>query len=246
MFEIASHHSAEELASLYTQGGRLQVRDFLTSESAGEIETILKQHTPWGLCFNQGEQVAGLRAKDVANLTAEKRVRIMQAVAAGAREGFEFFYQYYPVNLDYFDTERPWVRLFEVFEFINSPPFLDLMRRITGHDDIAWADAHATCYQAGHFLMRHNDEMPGAHRRAAYVLNFTRDWRPDWGGYLQFFDERGDVEKGFRPVFNAINLFTVPQDHSVEAVSPFAQSARLSITGWLRADEPPGTIGARD
>lgn len=245
MFDIPPHHDGETLAAAYRADGRLQIRDFLTDQSANQIETILAQQTPWGLCFNQGEQVAGLRASDVAALTPEKRNRITQAVAAGARDGFEFFYQYYPVNLDYFDAGRPPVPLFSVFEFINSAAFLSLMREITGHADIAWADAHATCYRAGHFLMRHNDEMPGASRRAAYVLNFTRQWRPDWGGYLQFFDERGDIDKAFCPTFNAINLFSVPQDHSVGAVSPFATGARLSVTGWLRADQPPGAIGPR-
>ena len=78
------------------------------------------------------------------------------------------------------------------------------------------------------------------------VLNFTRLWEPDWGGYLQFFNDQHDVELAWRPIFNALNLFTVPHDHSVEMVAPFAGGQRLAITGWLRTDEPPGPFGRLD
>jgi Rps23 Pro-64 3,4-dihydroxylase Tpa1-like proline 4-hydroxylase len=40
-------------------------------------------------------------------------------------------------------------------------------------------------------------------------------------------------------------VFTVPVDHAVEMVAPFADGLRLSLTGWLRADEPPGPIPGR-
>lgn len=244
MLQLAPRDDWDALAAAYHADGRVQVRDVLTAPSAAAIEAQLKEQTPWGLCFNQGQRVAALREADIAALPREKRQQMTQAVAEGARAGFQFFYRHYPLFTDYFDAARARTALYGLFEFINGADFLGFVRRITGEESIVWADAHATRYEPGHFLMKHNDEMPGAHRRAAYVLNFTRDWRPDWGGYLQFFGENGDVVHGFRPLFNAINLFAVPREHSVEAVSPFAQAPRLSVTGWLRADQPPGPIAA--
>ena len=38
------------------------------------------------------------------------------------------------------------------------------------------------------------------------------------------------------PRFNALNVFAVPQPHSVSIVSPFAVGARYSVTGWLLAN----------
>jgi SM-20-related protein len=49
--------------------------------------------------------------------------------------------------------------------------------------------------------------------RVAYVLNLTREWQPQWGGYLLFHDEDGDVIAGYKPRFDALNLFAVPQAH---------------------------------
>ena len=68
----------------------------------------------------------------------------------------------------------------------------------------------------------------------AYVLNLAiDDWHPDWGGYLLFLDEEGDIAAGYRPRFNALNLFAVPQSHAVSYVPPFAPKVRLALTGWL-------------
>lgn len=68
-----------------------------------------------------------------------------------------------------------------------------------------------------------------------YSQNMTKvEWRPDFGGYLLFLNEDGDIEQGFRPRFNALNLFAVPQKHCVSYVPPFAPMGRFAITGWFR------------
>jgi Rps23 Pro-64 3,4-dihydroxylase Tpa1-like proline 4-hydroxylase len=36
------------------------------------------------------------------------------------------------------------------------------------------------------------------------------------------------------PAWNSLNIFTVPHDHLVSAVSPAATAKRYSLTGWLR------------
>ena len=93
---------------------------------------------------------------------------------------------------------------------------------------------HATAYGPGHFLTAHDDEVAGKKRHAAYVYNLTPTWRIDWGGLLLFHGADGHVARGFTPSFNALNLFAVPQPHSVSMVAPFAANRRYSVTGWLR------------
>jgi Rps23 Pro-64 3,4-dihydroxylase Tpa1-like proline 4-hydroxylase len=96
-------------------------------------------------------------------------------------------------------------------------------------------DAQATLYGPNHFLSMHDDSHMAEGWRVAYVMNFCgADWRPDWGGYLMFYDEHGDAVAGFRPRFNALNMFRVPQKHNVTYVPPFAPVARFAITGWFR------------
>ncbi|MBC8025073.1 MAG: 2OG-Fe(II) oxygenase, partial [Steroidobacteraceae bacterium] len=156
-----------------------------------------------------------------------------------ARSGYQFFYDHFPLSSEIASGRPVPPALADFFGFVNSDETLDFVRRVTSLPTIRWADAHATRYRAGHFLKYHTDENAAEARLAAYVFNFTRDWGRDWGGYLQFFDERYDVEAGYRPIFNALNLFTVPADHSVSMVAAYVRSSRLSITGWFRGDDPP-------
>ena len=53
-----------------------------------------------------------------------------------------------------------------------------------------------------------------------------------------FHDGEGDVRRGLLPRFNCLNLFAVPQPHSVSLVAPWAGHVRISVTGWLRSGHP--------
>lgn len=242
MFQIDPRHDVAALAGIYAAKRRIQVRDFLADADAEEISEILTARTPWGLVFNRGTQVVQLSPDQVAALTPDQQTALLREVQTRAQTGYQFLYSAFPLLSAYCRHPAADLPIFRAIAFVNSPAFLNFTRRLTGLSDVTWADAHATQFRAGHFLKFHTDETPAEKRRAAYVLNFTRDWGRDWGGYLQFFNERFDVEDAYRPVFNALNIFTVPSDHSVGMVSTYAPAGRYSITGWLRADEPPEPI----
>jgi Rps23 Pro-64 3,4-dihydroxylase Tpa1-like proline 4-hydroxylase len=148
----------------------------------------------------------------------------------GGRFGFQFRYDVIRLN------EKSAGLLAEFRDFMSSPDVVQVMRQIVGAGDIAFADAHASRYQPGHFLTTHDDHLDTMGRRAAYVMNLTPKWRPDWGGLLQFFDRRGDVVRAFTPGYNLLNLFRVPQAHNVSWVTPLAAAPRYAVTGWLRAE----------
>ena len=238
------HLASAALHDSYAIKCRMQIREIFTEAGAERVLAILENETPWGLAFNDGERVIQLNAAQVSALTPAEQQRILQGVHEGARRGYQFVYNYYPVFAEYF-ADGPRLPLFDVYEYLNSPEMLDFLRAVTGIEAIRWADAQATLFRAGHFLKYHTDETPSQQRLVAYVLNFTKGWGRDWGGYLQFFDADYDVEQAFRPVFNALNLFTIPADHSVQMIAGYAPGNRFSITGWLRGDAPPGKIGGR-
>jgi len=228
----------------YAAHGRLQIRDFFTEETAESIHKSL-YNLPWYLAFNDGDQVRELTPEQLQRLSPQQRTEIQQRVYQNAQTRYQFLYNHYPLFAEYFRRDGQGMDFFRIYEFINSPKMLAFFRELTGIDDICWADGHATLFQAGHFLKFHTDEKPEDQRVAAYVLSFSKDWGRDWGGLLQFWDKNFDVEKAYRPVFNALNIFTVPADHSVSVIAPYCPGQRFSITGWLRADQPPGLIKQR-
>lgn len=242
--QINSSLAIEALAAELAQTRRLQVRDFLAPDTADEIYELLAQRTPWSLVFNVGDRVEQLSPQTLSRMPAEQIERILGEAVERAQTQYQFVYAACPVVGNYFSSD-PKPAVASVFEFLNSPQALDWFRTLTGRTDVQWIDAQATLYQSGHFLKSHSDKDDSGARVAAYVLNFTRLWERDWGGYLQFFTANHDIELALRPIFNAMNIFMVPTDHSVGIVAPFAYGDRLSITGWLRRDSPPGPIGGR-
>ena len=51
---------------------------------------------------------------------------------------------------------------------------------------------------------------------------------------MLFHAADGHVAEAYTPGFNSLNIFRVPQAHSVSQVASFVTAERLSITGWLR------------
>mgnify|MGYP003633283641 CR=1 FL=1 len=227
------------LAKMFGAAGRLQVTDFLHPDSAAALLKDLAACREWRLAVNQGDRILDFREEDVAAWSAEKRAALDRAVILGGRDRFQYRYETIrlPKEGDPSGSGAPPL-LKQFVEFLCSSEIMAFMRQVTGADDIAFADAHASRYKSGHFLTTHDDEMEDMGRRAAYVLNLTPRWRPDWGGLLQFYDSRGNVVRGFTPAFNSLNIFKVPQPHSVSWVTPLAAHPRYAVTGWLRAGEP--------
>ncbi|MEX0645178.1 MAG: 2OG-Fe(II) oxygenase family protein [Parvularculaceae bacterium] len=228
----------------YDERSRVHVSDFLESQSAKRILTCLEMERRWNLVTHLGGKHVDFDFAAMAKRSAADRAQFLQLVHAQAERSFEYLYLSYPIYQAYHDRKAPGHFLNTVLEFLNSDEVLGVLRSITGAKDVAFIDAQATRYDRGHFLTMHDDESDSNSRRTAYVLSLTPEWQSDWGGLTLFYDAKGDVEEAFQPRFNSLNLFRVPQPHSVSMVAPFAPRARFSVTGWLHAGEDPrGKIG---
>ena len=119
----------------------------------------------------------------------------------------------------------------------NHPDVLDFVREVTSLSNIVRSDVQITHFGPGQFLSVHEDTNASEDesRVVAYVLNLCPPWRVDWGGYLNFFDADGDIAHGYRPRFNSLNMFKVPQVHHVSFVTPHAPEGRLAVTGWFHS-----------
>ena len=232
----------EALKRDYALKKRLQIRELLEPESADELSESLRE-LPWGMAYNDGPAFNQLSPEQVAGMDDEEADRITAGIQERAQTQFQFLYAFYPIMHAYILPDSPRYRIFDFFEFLNSTAVLDFIRGVTGIDQIRWADAQATWYRPGHFLRAHTDDDPKRCRAVAYVMNLSPRWNRDWGGLLQFFDASDNVEQAFKPSFNTLNIFTVPQLHSVSMVSTYVTAERLAVTGWFRTDDPRETIG---
>ncbi len=230
---------AHAVARRYAEAGRLHIPEFLEAAGAEALHAEIAAQRQWNFVIFAHEKNMDLDAAGWDRLDAETKRKAIQIVHERANQEFAFMHYKLSLYDRYHNGRQLTPGLIEFFEFLNGEAFLGFARTVTGHADIAFADAQLTAFSPGHFVTIHNDALEGKNRRAAYVLNLTPEWREDWGGYLNFFDDDGHVSAGFKPAFNALNLFTVPMRHSVGAVAPFARKPRIVVSGWLRAGADP-------
>ena len=237
LFDINPETDIAAHAERFAKTGRVQVRDVLTAEAAANIQAILARETPWGIAWQAGETGPKLlRQHELAAIPGPRqREMILGIHQAAARGDYAVRFTQYPILNGYLEKWAPDGPHDLLMEHINDQPFLNLVREITGIPELVKADAQATLYGPGDFLSVHNDSHVAEGWRVAYVLNLAiPDWKPDWGGYLNFLNDEGDIIEGWRPRFNALNLLRVPQLHQVTYVPPFAPLGRYAITGWFR------------
>ncbi|MGE8143394.1 2OG-Fe(II) oxygenase [Novosphingobium sp. NPDC080210] len=239
LFRINPRLDANRLHADFQTRGRIHIPDFLVLDDAERLLQFLKNSTAWHLVLNSGSKVFELDRETQAALTPEQRSQLEQAAYAEARYGFQYCYETIRVADAQSERAESGTLLDEFAQFLSSPSALAFLKTVVGDDSISFADAQGTAYGPGHFLTAHDDAVTGKNRRAAFVFNLSQDWSFDWGGLLAFHERGSGRAEVMVPCFNAINLFAVPQLHSVTMVAPFAPRRRYSVTGWLRSGPRP-------
>lgn len=238
---LAARHDVDALRAQFALHGRVVVPDLLTPGFAAELHACLDGWTRWALVTRVEGRHYNFDAAAMAAIPASEWAKLEGLIAAEARVGLQYLYERYPLY-DPHHAPEPVPPVLDRFRgLLGGGPFIELSRRITGADGIAFGDAQATRYRKNHFLTLHDDAEPEKRRLVAYVLSLTPEWAADFGGQLQFVDADGQIEQVVMPRFNTLSLFRVPRTHLVSAVAPFVERPRLSITGWLREGGDRGT-----
>lgn len=230
-----------KLSEEFARDQRIQIRDLLEQDAAVALTKLLIEQTPWGMSWQAGDDGPHrLRQEDLPQLAPAEVQRVSAKLNAAMQgDDFAFIYSQYRMSVALAEGRSKNPGHDTIVQELNQDAFLDFIRSVTGVPQIRLCDAQASHYGPSQFLSLHqdiSDEDADEDRLVAYVLNLCPDrWRPDWGGYLNFFDEDGDISHGYMPRFNSLNMFRVPRHHNVSFVPPFAAGNRLAITGWFRS-----------
>lgn len=227
-----AHHDTAALAAAYRVRRRVRIHGLL--RDAVPLAEHLARREDWRQVLNSGDKVFELDRATRAGMAPDRVATLDAAVHRGAAEGFQFRYESVRVPDDDDARRAAGDPLSEFARWLSSGEMRAFLRAVTGEEHIDFADAQATRFVAGDFLTGHDDAVAGKHRRAAYVFGLTPRWRLEWGGLLMFHAGVDDFT-GVVPAFNVLDVFAVPQPHSVSLVSPAALDARISVTGWLRS-----------
>lgn len=213
---------------------RVRIPNVLTEEIAERLHHCLERETPWGLARRSRQNSGLVEAIDYQGFSPEQRSDAYRQAMADSGDRFAFAYDSYQMIPNYLAKRDPGHFLHRITEALNSAQWLAFARELTGDPRITKTDCQATCYRPGQFLSAHDDRFEDEGRLYAFVLGMTRSWHADWGGLLHFLDSQGDVIQTYRPAFNTLVVFRVPQYHLVSMVTELATEGRYSITGWFR------------
>jgi Rps23 Pro-64 3,4-dihydroxylase Tpa1-like proline 4-hydroxylase len=232
-FRLNPNHDVAALARDYAANGRVRVDRFLADDGLPEFYDDLEARDDWWHLMSTAGGVLELDRETRDAMSPERRAELDAEVQAVSRKRFGYRYEGLRVPSE---DERPAGDPLTAFaELMQSAAMLDFLRAVTGASELAFTDGQATAYGPGDFLSRHDDNVIGKNRLAAYVFGLTPNWRAEYGGVLIFHDAGGHLVTGHVPQFNTLDLFAVPQLHSVSMVTPAAPGRRYAVTGWLRA-----------
>ena len=224
----------DALASEYSRDDRLRIENLLDPAFAERLHTACRDDVPYEfICHLDGNNVV-IPEDEMRQMSQDEQNKLGKQMVDEASRGVGFFYSGYQMVRAQTDTDDPKLAfLHSMFDFVNSKELLSVIATITGQSELVGADAHYTRYAPGQYLTRHKDDIKREGRRIAYVMGFSKNWHPDWGGLLQFFEDDGTPRDFWIPTFNSLVLFDVRHVHSVSYVTPFAKEQRLSLTGWF-------------
>lgn len=216
----------------YERDGRVRVHGLL-ADGAVELYEHLLARPDWIHLINHEGGVLELDPAAKAALDPADWAAIDAAAHERVRTGFQYRYQALrvPDEDEFVTLVDP---LADFARLMQSQAMLEFLRDVTGHDALAFTDGQATAYGIGDFLTGHDDDVAGKGRLAAYVYGLTPHWRVEYGGLLLFHGPHERTVAGHAPRFNTLDLFRVPQQHSVSIVTPAAPHRRFAVTGWLR------------
>ena len=231
--KLGKGHDTKALAKEFKKNNRLKITDLLAADAAEGLLSSLFDDTSWMISYSDGGKIESLTSAEVKALSEDENNKMMLKVYKAAEDGYQAYLYTYPLDKSDPKATKDDLFAYKALDFVNSEPMLKFVREVTGISTLKSATADANWYHRDHFSTLNKDVESDDKKRVAYTINLTKDWLPDWGAILQFHDNDGHVTDGYLPTYNALEIFTVPQDHSISIVAPFVGHPRLSITGWF-------------
>jgi SM-20-related protein len=214
----------------------LVIQNFLKDEIAESFYSWFSEEMPsdwWEVssCPAYGQEKPSFVRNNDEN-SDEIKERYSEAIEAFRNGSFSYnFYRTLPNHYQDCNCIECKIR-----NWLVDSECLDFVSEVTSEKYTDSDEVFAACYTSGDFLSPHIDSPNGT---LGFVLQLTKNWKPEYGGLLHFMDDdRTVVERIEVPEFNSLTLFYLPKNkgkwHFVSSVSPGTPEIRLSYTGWFK------------
>lgn len=231
---INSNLVADDYSEQYLNSGSVIIRDFLTPETSEELYNFFvgggMPEDWWYSSSYPGADGAGF----IRNFPENKdSIDYQRRHSENLFNQGQFTYHFYRTAGDHHSSCNCSECIFRIF--LNSEESLNFLSAVAKDTLKGFNTVFASRYSSGCFLSPHHDDSLG---KLGFVLQLTKNWKPQWGGVLHFLDDSlTKIEYSEVPTFNTLTLFHIPQGkgkwHYVSHVSPGVTSHRVAYSGWF-------------
>ncbi len=201
---LKSEEFFEEIISGILENGYAIKDDFLLNEEVGHLKNIFEKK------YNDGEfKQAGIGKS--GDLKTQLEIRGDEILWIDEK------------------TEEPAELLLlkktnEFIQYLNATCYLGIKS----------VEIHYAKYENGKFYKRHKDMFQSQKGRILSIIFYLNtDWKPEHGGELVIYKERGGVEEAIKIEPIAGRMVCFESENLEHEVLP-SYAPRLSITGWLK------------
>jgi SM-20-related protein len=234
-FQINPDNDVEEFGAYFRAHRRLHISEFLERHCSEALYHHLKEDVTWSSFLSINRRRYEAAAEVQRTYRSRQRRQLANLAYSTARQGdYAYFHDGSAVISP--DCSNGSSLLARLAKFLNSGTFKDFIRRVSGIEEVAFVDARALRFCAGHFMTYGHEQISAdanAKCRLLYYYNLTPSWRPEWGGLLEFRGNKGYIVEAQLPCFNCLDLFPWSQGHWISFVSPFADGENYSVSGGI-------------
>lgn len=231
------NHDIDSLREEFETNRVVVIKDFLNPNVAERLHTWFTEEMPkdwWRI--SSYPKIDGGDGFDLIpfNDDYSEDIRSMYTNAISHFKDNKFAYNFHRTINDHVDSCDCYECGFR--ESLVNDEILKFLNGITNQGLTDTDEVFGAVYLPGDFLSPHQDSPNGT---LGFVLQLTKDWKPQFGGNLHFMDgPDGNVERIEVPQFNTLTIFDLPKGvgkwHYVSTVSPGVEELRLTYTGWYK------------
>jgi Rps23 Pro-64 3,4-dihydroxylase Tpa1-like proline 4-hydroxylase len=230
---INSEIIPEKFKEDFLKNGSVVIRNFLIEEYIENLNHFFSVSMPNDWWYSSSCPGTEGKVKYIRNIdTNIDHINIEKDFAEKVFNEGGYSYHFYRSIGDHYASCQCEECLFR--EWLKSDEIITFLKKVSGFEITTFNTMFASKYTSGCFLGPHHDDSLG---KIGFVLQLTKNWKPQWGGILHFLnDDLDKITYSEVPTFNTLTLFHIPEGsgkwHYVSHVSPGIKSNRIAYSGW--------------
>lgn len=216
--------------------GFVELREFFAADDVKGFRNMESRLPPWSITFRDNNATITLTGIQRQSMT-DRRWRDKQGKAF---ELTRLEHQFYHLTRPLLDQEAqdgfPDDPFPQLADTLGTSEFAELISEIAGEPSLKLLSADALLLGFNNFRsrMRYSENGPSAHHFV--FIELTQEWKPDWGGLLQFYTDEGDVSGGLVPRFNSLVVIRSDKDFGISFIPSFVYAQHYSIMATFAAE----------